>query len=333
KKPIEILYLSQEDVKKAGLDIRIVNEAVEEVFKAHTKKEVILPYKIVLDLGERERGRINAMPAYVGGNIDMCGIKWIAGFPGNPKKYGIPRAHGIIIINNSWTGLPLAIMDGTLISAMRTGAATGVGAKYLARKDSEIVAIIGCGVQARTQIASLKEVIPSISEVRGYDIRYEAAQAFANEIAEKYHITGKAAKTPREAVEGADIIVTVTVADEPIVKNAWVKKGSFFAHVGSYQEEEFAVVQNSDKLVVDDWEQVLHRKTPVLALMAEKGLISPSDIHANIGEIILGQKPGRETPEERIFYAPIGMGSEDVAVATYVYNKAKRLGIGRTLPL
>ena len=212
KKPIEILYLCQEDVKKTGLSMKIVNEAIEEVFKAHARDEVNLPYKIVLDLGERERGRVNAMPAYVGGSIDMCGIKWIAGFPGNPRKYNIPRAHGTIIINNSWTGLPLAIMDGTLISAMRTGAATGVGAKYLAREDSEIVAMIGCGVQARTQIASLKEVLPSINEVRGYDLRYEAAQGFANEVAETYQITGKAAKTPREAVEGADIIVTVTVA-------------------------------------------------------------------------------------------------------------------------
>ncbi|MDY7042234.1 MAG: ornithine cyclodeaminase, partial [Chloroflexota bacterium] len=137
---IEFLYLTRTDVRATGLDMQLTLKAVEDSFRLHHQGQTNLPWKTVLDLGERERGRVNAMPAYVGGPYDVCGIKWIAGFPGNPAKHKLPRATGLFVLNDSWTGVPLAVMDGTLISAMRTGAVTGVGAKYMARPDSEIVA-------------------------------------------------------------------------------------------------------------------------------------------------------------------------------------------------
>ena len=119
------------------------------------------------------------MPAHLGGDFEICGMKWIAGFPPNPVKFGIPRAHALLILNDSWTGVPLAMMDGTYISAMRTGAVTGVGAKYLANPDSKVVGIIGCGVQAKTQIMAIKTAIPSVRLLKGYDIRPEASKQFA----------------------------------------------------------------------------------------------------------------------------------------------------------
>ena len=154
---VEFVYLSQEDVRATGIGMPEVMKSVERVLALHDEGKVNLPSKVILDLGERERGRINAMPAHIGGEIEICGMKWIAGFPPNPVKFGIPRAHALIILNDSWTGVPLAIMDGTYISAMRTGAVSGVGAKYLANPDSEVVGIIGCGVQARTQIMALRQ--------------------------------------------------------------------------------------------------------------------------------------------------------------------------------
>jgi ornithine cyclodeaminase len=329
----EFIYLSQEDVRATGIDMDGVIRIIEKVLALHDEGKVNLPSKVILDLGERERGRINAMPAHIGGEIEICGMKWIAGFPPNPIKFGIPRAHALIVLNDSQTGVPLAIMDGTYISAMRTGAVTGVGAKYLANPTSEVVGIIGCGVQARTQIMAIKAVIPSVKLVKGYDIREEASSSFAKWVSQEMSIQGVAVRSAREAVEGSDIIITVTVADEPIVKDAWLKKGSFFAHVGSYQEEEEEVVFRSDKVVVDLWHEVLHRGTPLLAILYKAGRIDEKKIHANIGEIIRGKKSGRTNPQERIFFSPLGLGSEDVAVASLVYREAKGKGVGVILKL
>lgn len=330
---VEFLYLTQADVSAAGLTMALTLDVVEETFRLHEQNKIIMPHKTVLDLGERERGRVNAMPAYVGGEFDVCGIKWISGFPQNPLKHGLPRGIGLLIINDAWTGAPLAIMDATLISAMRTGAVTGVGAKYLARPDSQVVALIGAGVQARTQLEALCETLPDLRLARVYDVRLEAARTFAAEMRQKFRVEVAAVETPQAAVEGADVIVTVTVADEPIVRDAWMKPGSLFAHVGSYQEEEEAVVAHSDMIVVDDWGAVLHRETPILAKMYLAGRLSETNIHANLGEIVLGEKPGRRSPTERIFFAPIGMGSEDVAVGSVIYRLAREKGFGRRLPL
>lgn len=329
----EFIYLSQEDVRAAGVDMLDVIQTVEKVLALHDEGKVNLPSKVILDLGERERGRINAMPAHIGGDIDICGMKWIAGFPPNPVRFGIPRAHALIILNDSWTGVPLAIMDGTYISAMRTGAVTGVGAKYLANQDSEVVGMIGCGVQARTQIMAIKSAIPSVRQLKGYDIRRETSEIYAKWASQELGIKAEAVETPREAVEGSDIVVTVTVADEPIVKDAWLKPGTFFSHVGSYQEEEEAVIFNADKIVVDLWHEVLHRGTPLLARLYNAGRIDDRRIHANIGEIIRGKKPGRTSKKERIFFSPLGLGSEDVAVASTVYREAKKKGLGVPLRL
>jgi len=329
----ELIFLSQEDVRNTGIDMSKVIGIVEKVLALHDEGKVNLPSKVILDLNERERGRINAMPAYIGGDIEMCGMKWIAGFPPNPVKFGIPRAHALIVLNDSWTGVPLAIMDGTYISAMRTGAVTGVGAKYLANPDSEVVGIIGCGVQARTQIMAIKAAVPSIKRLKGFDIRPEASKTFTKWASREIGIQTEPVATAKEAVEGSDIIATVTVADEPIVKDGWLKKGSFFAHVGSYQEEEEAVIFNTDKVVVDLWHEVLHRGTPLLARLYTAGKIKESKIYANIGEIIRGKKQGRKSRDERIFFSPLGLGSEDVGVAAFVYKEAKQKGVGVSLKL
>jgi N-[(2S)-2-amino-2-carboxyethyl]-L-glutamate dehydrogenase len=329
----EFIYLSQEDVRATGIDMGQVIGVVENVLGLHDDGKVNLPSKVILDLNERERGRINAMPAYIGGDIEICGMKWIAGFPPNPVRFGIPRAHALIILNDSWTGVPLAIMDGTYISAMRTGAVTGVGAKYLANPDSEVVGMIGCGVQAKTQIMAMKAAIPSVKLLKGYDIRGEASQQFTQWASKELGIEAVPVGSAREAVVDSDMIATVTVANEPIVKDAWLKKGSFFAHVGSYQEEEEAVIFNTDKVVVDLWHEVLHRGTPLLAKLYTAGKIGDEKIYANIGEIIRGKKPGRTSREERIFFSPLGLGSEDVGVASFVYKEAKKKGLGVPLNL
>ena len=331
--PTDLLFLNQADVRATGITMPQTIQIVERVLALHDEGKVNLPSKVILDLGEHERGRINAMPAYVGGEFEICGIKWIAGFPHNPKKYGIPRAHAIIVLNDSESGVPLAIMDGSFISAMRTGAVSGVGAKYLANPDSEVAGIIGCGVQAKTQLTALKSALPSITNLRCYDIMTESSRNFAKWAHEELALQAEIATSPQQAVEEADVIVTATVADEPIVKAAWLKKGSFFSHIGSFQEEEEEVIYSADKVVVDLWHEVLHRGTPLLARLYHAGKITEERIHANIGEIIRGNKSGRTSKDERIFYSPLGLGSEDVGVASFIYHQAKQKGFGVTLAI
>ena len=335
KKPIDFLYLSQEDVRDAGgLDIKMAIDAIERAFRMLNAGDVRNPDKIVMVLppGEQERGRMNGLAAHIGGDWEVAGIKWIPSFPKNPSTRDLPRASALIILNDAQTGMPLAVMDGTLISAMRTGAVGGIGAKYLSREDSKKVGIIGAGVQSRTQLMAICAV-RDIDEARVFDISQERSQKFADEMKVKLGIRVVSSKSAEETVRGADIVDTVTVANEPIVKDAWMKPGSLFVHVGSYVEEEYDVVLHSDKIIVDDWEVVKHRKTPVLARMFDEGLIKDEDIYANLDDIVAGKKSGREINTERIFFSPIGMAHEDIAVASMVYEKAKKEGIGQTLKL
>jgi ornithine cyclodeaminase len=223
-------------------------------------------------------------------------------------------------------------MDCTLLSAMRTGAVTGLGARTLARPDSSSLAMIGAGVQARTQLEALKAVLPALREVRAYDVRREAAEAFAAEARDRHHLQARAVDSAEKAVRGADVVVTVTVADEPIVKQAWMKPGSFFSAVGSYQEEEFEVVSSSDLVVVDGLEHVLHRETPVIALMIERGLLAREQV-LELGAILCGEKPGRSSERQRVFFSPIGMAVEDICLSYEVYRLAVERGVGTRLSL
>ena len=331
-KDIEFLYLTMQDVIATGTDMAVAIEAVEDAFRHFVAGKTILPYKTVVDLGEIERGRGNAMPGYVGGDYEALGIKWIAGFPQNPRKHGLPRATGFFILNDSWTGVPLAIMDCTWLSALRTGAVTGVGAKLLARQDSESVAIIGAGVQGRTQLEALVVALPHIKTVRAFDINRETSKQFAVDMSAQFSLDVNAVDTAEEAVVDADIIVTVTVANEPIVKDAWLKPGSFFSAVGSYQEEEFEAVINSDLIVVDDTETVVHRGTPVVALMLADKMIERERV-LDLGPMITGDIPGRTSDDQRVFFSPIGMGIHDICLCQKVYDAAAAKGIGTRLKL
>ena len=210
--PHKIRYLSGLNVDAAGADMNLAMECVEQVLGMHQRGEVNMPSKVVLDMDERKHGRINAMPAYLGGDVHVCGLKWIAGFPNNPVRHGLPRANALIVLNDADTGMPLAIMEGTRISALRTGAVTGVGARYLARMDSSSLALIGAGVQSWTQLEALKTILPDLSEIRIYDVHLEAAVALASRCAD--HCEGLCAhvtSTPEEAIRYADCVVTATV--------------------------------------------------------------------------------------------------------------------------
>ena len=328
-KEIDVLYLGEKDVELTGLTMKETIEIIEKVFKAHGEGDVIVPAKITLDLqitGKYDTWG-NAMPSYVG-PWKMSGIKWAGANWNNPKRHGLPSIFATIILTDPETFAPVAIMGGGWITAMRTGAATAVATKYLARKDSETLCIIGAGYTARYQLMALNEVA-KIREVRVSSRTKESREKFAEEMTKKLDLNVEPVATVEDAVRGADIVVTVTSADEPLVRYEWVKDGCFICALGSYQELEFTVIKSVNKIIVDHLEQTLHRGE--LAKWVAKGLISERDVYAELGDIVAGKKKGRESDEEKILCVPIGMGSEDIATSYRVYQIAKEKGLGQKL--
>lgn len=336
-KAAEILYLTQEDVLAAGgLDMSLAVPTMEEVFILHHKKDCVLPPKGILRWGDEKsetvKGRINSMPGWIGGSIRAVGIKWIASSPRNPFNHGLPRASGVIILNDPETLIPIAVMDGTVISAARTGANTGVAAKYLAKKSSRSLGLIGAGVQNRTQLLAVNLALPGLTDIRIYDLDVARARQFSQEMGVKIGKEIKVAASAADAVRGADIFITATVTKKPIIKAAWIEPGVFYSHVGSH-ECEFDAILKMDKRVVDDWEEIKHRGVESLAIMFSAGLIKDDAIYAQLGAIAAGSKPGRENDAETIYLNTVGMGIEDVALASRVFERAKALGLGQKLRL
>ncbi|MBR5474003.1 MAG: ornithine cyclodeaminase family protein [Lachnospiraceae bacterium] len=297
-------------------------ELVEKVYAAHGQNEVLMPAKITLDTGEGNDwppygGSYNAMPAYIGGDVDISGIKWVWGFNDNRLK-GIPYIGGVIILNEARTGEVLAIMDGSYITDIRTGASAGVAAKYLAKKDSKVLTIIGAGVQGKMNARAICEVMP-IEEIRVMDIRPEATAAYAAEMGPELGVKITPCTSNEEACKDADIIITVTIADEALVMWDWLKPGCTVLSLGSFQELDEQIPLKADKLVVDNWEQNAHRGELVKLVHAEK--LGPDQVHAEMPEIVVGDKCGREDDEEIICACIIGMGSTDIGTAGVLYQE------------
>ncbi len=333
---VDFTYLSQEDVvKSGGLDMLKAISDVEEVLIMRHRGESIVPHKVVLRKGTQEEesvtGRINALPGYLGKDKDVGGIKWVASFVNNPREHKLPRSSSLIILNSFKTGIPLAIMDGTIISAMRTGAIAGIACKHLAKEGSTRLGMIGAGVIGRTVLMAIKATV-DIREVDVYDIYSEQGIKFAKKMLEELGVTIRVVDSAEQALSGKDIIITATPAKQPYVKAPWIEEGSLYIHMSGY-ECEFDVVTQSDKIVVDNWEDVKSRNSQTPAIMFHEGKLSDDDIHAEIAEILVGDKPGRESQEERIFFNPVGMGIQDLIVAHRIYKTASTNNIGQKLAL
>ena len=335
-KAVEFIYLSQEEcIQAGGLDMKGTLQAIQKSFELHGKKEVIQPSKPVIRWGgpetEETRGRIMTMPSYLGGDVDVAGMKWIPSMPENPKKLGQPRASAIIILSDPHNGFPLAIMDGTIVSAMRTGAATGVAAKYLANPHSEVIGIIGAGVQSRTQLMAIVNTLEKIKFIKVFDLSFDKTQAFAEEMTEELAVKVLAVDSAEKAIRDSDVVVTATMSTFPYVKYEWLKPGVFHSEI-SFWDTAPEEVQHYDRIVVDDYEHVEHHGVDVSYRAVANGYVKKEDI-INLSDIIVGNRIGRENANQKIIFNPIGMSIHDVSEAYRVYINAKTLGIGTKLKL
>ncbi|MCB1237199.1 MAG: ornithine cyclodeaminase family protein [Verrucomicrobiae bacterium] len=330
---IHCRYLSQEDLLRAGcLDPRMAMDAAERAMTAYAAGDILFPEKIVQIFNEDTQERINCLPATFL-REKVCGVKWVSVFPPNPVKHGLQNLSAVMILSEIETGFPIAFMEGTLCSNMRVGAMGGIAAKHLAREDSETIGFIGSGEQAKMHLIAMKTVRPGLRECRiGAKTGAEEAQ-FVREMAPLIpDMTFVEAGTDLEkAVSGADIIVTATSAQAPLLKADWMKPGAFYSHVGGW-EDEFAVAKQCDKIVCDDWETVKHR-TQTLSRMYKAGELADGDIHANLVDLVSGAKPGRESAEERAYFNAVGLAYTDVGIAHAMFRRAIEAGAGTELTI
>ena len=332
---LDILYLDQIEVKElGGGDIKLALEDIEEVLSLYSKGDVIVPHKIFMGFGktieeENTMGRINAMPGYIMGKYNMAGIKWIGSNPKNLEK-GMPRASAITILNDPDTKHPLAIMDGTVISATRTGAVGGVAVKYLAKTNSRVITLIGAGVQNKTQLAAAVCAKPEIEVVYIYDLHFDRAVSFAEEMGKSLNISIIPVKSAKEYCQKSDIIITATVSSGPIVDADWISPGTLCINVGAH-EYTYDAVRKANKVVVDAWGDVKSRMGSTISIMANEGLFSDEELYAEIGEIIRAIKVGREDNDEIIYFNSVGMGIMDIAIATRVFRSAQSKHKGTVL--
>lgn len=320
----EVLYLSYEDVEAVGLDMREVINALEEMFHEKGAGRVEMPPKP--GIHTRPNAFIHAMPAYIPA-LDSAGMKWVSGYPENEQR-DLPYITGLLILNDPETGLPLAVMDCVWITAQRTGAATAVAAKYLARADSSVVGILGCGVQGRSNLAALN-VLFEIREVRAYDTNLNAAQAYAGHVHDRYAFDVQVVEAPREAVTGCDIIVTAgPILKEPhgTIRSGWMEPGCFASLVDFDSYFSPGALGEADKFCTDDRGQLRHYQR-------EGYFQHIPAVHADLGELAVGAKPGRESTEEITMAANLGLALDDMAVAPLIFSAAKEMDLGTWLPL
>ena len=329
---IDFTYYSQEDLLKCGcLDFQLAIEATEQSLLAHKRGDVLFPEKIVQIFNQNTQERINCLPATLLPE-KLCGVKWVSVFPPNVEK-GLQNLSAIFVLSEIENGFPIAVMEGTLASNIRVGAMGAVAAKHLAPKQAEIIGFIGAGEQAKMHLLSMKTVRPGLKECRVSAKTAGEEQLFINQMqAILPDMRFVAADTDGErAMAEADILVTATSAQAPLLKAAWMKPGSFYSHIGGW-EDEYAVAKQCDKIVCDDWETVKHR-TQTLSRMYKDGELSDDDIHGNIDALVAGEKPGREFTNERAYFNAVGLAFVDIAIARAMYLRASEAGVGTQLPL
>lgn len=331
----DLLYLSRSDlIELGGGHSQPYVDAIVDGLAAHVRGEYVQPLKPYLRWpgADHIADRIIAMPCYLGDEQAIAGLKWVGSRQHNPARFGLERASALVVLNDAQTNYPIAIMEGGLISGMRTAAITAVAARHLALGNFTDVAVIGCGPIARMQMQTLLEQFPSIKCLHVFDLSSSAADACITALSGRFpKVFFVQTPSAEAAVRVADVVVTCTVTDAPYLRYDWLKPGSFVSNV-SIMDVHKEVYEKADKVVVDDWEQSNREKKIINQLVLE-GRFSRERLHAELGEIVTGERPGRENDEEIILLNPMGMALDDIVCARHFYHLAHERGVGTQLPL
>ncbi len=324
----DVLWLSEADVQSL-LSMDDALTAIESVFRLHGEGQTQMPTKIYLQFDPYD-GDLRAMPAYVKGSISAAGVKIVNSTPSNPER-GLPAVAGIMTYIDPQSGLPLGVFGAGALTAIRTGAAGGVAAKYLARKNSSVVGLVGCGRQAVTQLEALTRFF-DVKKVLVWGKTKQESDTFCAQNKKLFSNLVSVA-TVQDAVQ-ADIVVTTTPVRTPAVKAAWIKPGTHINAIGAdapgKQELETSLVKAA-RVVVDEWHQASHAGE--INVPVSSGAFSEKDLAGQLGEIVCGKKTARRTDADITIFDSTGLAIQDVAVAKVVYEKAVKLNKGQVLKL
>jgi ornithine cyclodeaminase/alanine dehydrogenase len=317
---MKTLLLKKEEVRRL-IGMKEVIAAVEEAYKAFNSGQVMQPPYIGIDL-PGHRGEIDFKLGYNQANELISMKASSGGFTGNPEQYGVPNGMGTVLLFDGRSGALLCVMDGSLLTGLRTGAAGAVSVKALARKNARKITSIGTGNQARMQIRAIREVM-KIEEIHAWDHHPETLAKFKADIESEFDIPVVMAKSKQEAVAQADILVTTTRGKGSLVEAGWVRPGTHIVAIGTDapgKQELDPQIFRGAKIVVDSMAQCIEKGESQHPL--NRQIIAREDIHAEIGELLLGRKPGRESDEEVTIFDSTGMAIQDNTTAGKIYRNA-----------
>ncbi len=365
RKPVDFLFLSEDDMIKAGvLDTEKCLSTMEETFRLLGEGDYVMggpngsshgsllwfpatsPFPNMPKAGPDRR--YMAMPAYLGGRFNICGVKWYGSNIANVTR-GLPRSILLVCLNDADTGEPRAIMSANLLSAMRTGCVPGVATKYLARREAGVLGIVGCGVMNRACTKAILSGMSNKKKVILYDIKKENAEKLASEIEAEFGLEVEVSGRLDETIANADVVSIAASGTIPVrVEKSWLKRGSLFTVTGHVEVDDDFYTDN--RLVFDHWK--MHKAWLEEGLMHEQGITSLSgwvptyqilklyhdrilsdSMMTSLGEIISGKAQGRKDEDEIIVFSAGGLPVEDVSWGYTVYEKAASMGLGKKLSL
>jgi alanine dehydrogenase len=328
--PIYITYLNRFDVEALNITDDELLAAIEASLAIQGRGEAVIEPRMHLEPGV-SNGHFNVLRGALKAPIDYAGVKVVGDFVDNYKQ-GLPSEMAVLMLFDPATGAPKAILDAGGITDMRTGAITAIGAKYLARKDSKVLGHIGARGTAYWNVRLLNHLF-DFDEIRVHSRRKESRDAFAERLS---HDLGKpviATEDWESCVRGADIVVEASRLNEPtpLLKTAWIKPGAFVVPYGTMSAVELSLTDIMSKLVVDDWGQCKGGKFGSLRAHVETGRLSETTLHAELGQIVAGLKPGRQSDDETTLFWHRGLSLSDIALGHAMLEKGARLGVGQRL--
>lgn len=328
-----ICILTQDDLIQAGcFDMNTAIQVCEGALKSFAAGNVIFPDKISVVFDQKTQDRINCLPAGLK-DEQVYGMKWVSVFPENPHTRDLPNLSAVVLLSEMVSGFPVAFMEATLCSNIRTAAMSALAAKYLAIPNPTEIGFIGAGDQAKSHFLAMKAQFPGIRYCKVSSRTNQSEQRFIEQMT-RFHPEVDfipCSGDYQKAVCAADIVVTAISGQEKLLQADWIKPGAFYSHVGGL-EDDFAVAKKASKIVCDDWNVVKHR-TQTISQMYQLGLLQDEDIHADLHQIVSGKKVGRETPQEFIYYNGVGLSYVDVALSNWMYHLATDEGFGKTVEL
>jgi alanine dehydrogenase len=329
---IELSYLNASDIARLALSDGEILQSIRAVLAAQGRGETVIEPRVHLFArpGREADGPFNVLR---GATAELAGVKVVGDYVGN-HHVGLPSELALLLLMDPGTGVPVAILDATAITEMRTGALTAIGAEHLARKDSCSLGHIGTRGTAYWNVRLLCHVLPGLQEIRVHSRRLESRRRFATRLSAELRRDVRAVGTWEECARDADVIVEATRLTEPtpLLATNWIKPGSLVIPYGTVSAVALDLTEIMDKIVVDDWGQAGIGPLGALRAHVDSGRLSPANLHAELGQIVCGQRNGREHDDETILFWHRGLSITDIALGQTLLAKARALGVGTRLP-